>query len=554
MADYNTASNTSLVDREREHDDDSAHESDHSSEVFPLLAQAHQNQTATAENNAQHGTGSTLRRTLSWQSAYILVISRVIGSGIFATPGAILRGVGSPGLSLLLWVAGAGVAACGLGIALEYGCMLPRSGGDKVYLEFTYRHPRFLASVLIAFVVVFLGFTASNCVVFSQYVLFAAGVEKPSEFLRKGLAVGLLTAVTIVHSCFRATGVRIQNVLGWIKVGLVVFMILSGIFVVLRRAGGDDRVEGATTTTTTTTRDLWDGLWTGSNWNWGVISAALFKVFYSYTGLENANNVLDEVKDPVRTLRSVTTAALVTSCCLYLLINVAYFLVVPLDTIMGSGELVGALFFQNVFGRQIGGVFLSLAIALSAVGNVMVARVKQEIARQGFLPYSSFISSNKPFGAPLGGFLVHYIPSFLVIVLPPSAEVYSFILEVEGYPGQFVAIAIAGGLLYLRYTRPDLKRPFKVWLPAVFIKIALGLSLIAAPFFPPKTPPTSGLFYATYAIVGVSILASAVITWYVWAVLIPSWRGYSIEEELDELDDGTVITKLVQVPKTELGH
>ncbi|KIH91337.1 methionine permease [Sporothrix brasiliensis 5110] len=492
---------------------------------------------------------STLGRTLSWQSAYILVISRVIGSGIFATPGAILRGVGSPGLALLLWVAGAGVAACGLGIALEYGCMLPRSGGDKVYLEFTYRHPRYLASILIVFVVVFLGFTASNCVVFSQYVLFAVGIEAPSELLRKGLAVGLLTAVTIVHGGFRATGVRIQNVLGWLKVGLVVFMILSGLFVVVFRPKGR---EAAPTMTL-------PGLWAGSNWNWGAISTALFKVFYSYTGLENANNVLNEVKDPVRTLRSVTASALVTSCVLYLLINVAYFVVVPLETIANSGELVGALFFQTIFGRRVGGIALSLAIALSAAGNVMVvaftmARVKQEIARQGLLPYSKLLASNKPFGSPLGGFFVHYIPSFLVIVLPPSAEVYSFILEVEGYPGQFVSIAIAGGLLYLRYTRPDLKRPFRVWIPAVVLKIVLNLSLIAAPFFPPKTPPTSGLFYATYAIVGVSILASAVLFWWVWAVVLPAWGRYTIEEEADELDDGTAITRLVKVPKTELGR
>jgi len=149
---------------------------------------------------------------------------------------------------------------------------------------------------------------------------------------------------------------------------------------------------------------------------------------------------------------------------------------------------------------------------------------------------------------------VHYIPSFLVIVLPPSAEVYSFILEVEGYPGQFVSIAIAGGLLYLRYTRPDLKRPFRVWIPAVLLKIALSLSLIAAPFFPPKTPPASGLFYATYAIVGVSILVSAVLFWWVWAVVFPAWGKYTIEEETDALDDGTAITCLVKVPKTELGR
>jgi amino acid permease len=68
-------------------------------------------------------------RNLGWGSAYILIIARVIGSGIFATPGAIVRSVGSVGLSLGLWVAGAVISWCGLAVALEYGCMLPRSGG-----------------------------------------------------------------------------------------------------------------------------------------------------------------------------------------------------------------------------------------------------------------------------------------------------------------------------------------------------------------------------------------------------------------------------------------
>jgi Amino acid permease len=68
-------------------------------------------------------------RNLGWSSAYILIMSRVIGSGIFATPGAILQSVGSPGITLLLWIAGALIAWLGLAISLEYGCMLPRSGG-----------------------------------------------------------------------------------------------------------------------------------------------------------------------------------------------------------------------------------------------------------------------------------------------------------------------------------------------------------------------------------------------------------------------------------------
>lgn len=78
--------------------------------------------------------GSTQTKTLSWTSAYILVTSRVIGSGIFATPGSIVKSAGSVGLTLLVWLVGTILAACGLAISMEYGCMLPRSGGDKVDL------------------------------------------------------------------------------------------------------------------------------------------------------------------------------------------------------------------------------------------------------------------------------------------------------------------------------------------------------------------------------------------------------------------------------------
>lgn len=74
---------------------------------------------------------AVLGRNLGWSSAYILTISSVIGSGIFATPGAIVRSVGSVGIALVLWVVGALFAWFGLAVTLEYGCMLPRSGGKK---------------------------------------------------------------------------------------------------------------------------------------------------------------------------------------------------------------------------------------------------------------------------------------------------------------------------------------------------------------------------------------------------------------------------------------
>ncbi|KAA8641467.1 hypothetical protein EYZ11_002435 [Aspergillus tanneri] len=446
-------------------------------------------------------------KSLTWSSAYILVVSRVIGSGVFATPGSIVKSVGSVGLALLVWIVGTVLAACGLAVSMEYGCMLPRSGGDKVYLEYTYPRPRFLASTLIAVQAVVLGFTASNCIIFAKYTLFAFDVE-PTEVQHKILAVGLLTVITFVHGCFPKTGIWVQNLLGWIKIFLIAAMSLTGLWVILFRPSSNSL---GVSPEIPTSPLAWDGLWEGSNWSWSLLSTSLFKVLYSYAGLNNVNNVLTEVHDPVRTLKSVGPAALFTAGGLYLLANVSYFLVVPLDEIKSSGELVAALLFQRLFGDHVGRTLLPLAIAISAAGNVMVvtfalARVNQEIARQGFLPWSRVLSSARPFHTPLGGLIVHYVPSLLVIAVPPQGDVYNFILDVEGYPGQIFALAVTAGLLLVRYREPLRHRPFKAWLPAVWLRIVVCLALLVAPFIPP--PDRKGdvhFFYATYAIVGASV-------------------------------------------------
>ncbi|KAM3450662.1 hypothetical protein MY3296_005933 [Beauveria thailandica] len=500
---------------------------------------------------------STLGRTLTWNSSYMLVMSRVIGSGIFATPGAILQSVGSPGVALLLWVVGALVTAAGLAVLLEYGSALPRSGGHKVYLEYTFRRPRFLASTLVAVNAVLLGFTASNCVIFSQYTLYAAGYDEQQaggQAAQKYVAVGMLTLVTAIHLLTPRFGIRLQDFLGWVKIGIVVFMILCGVYVVVFQPDtGVSLGSSGSSSSSSESQLTWDRLWQGSNWNWGILCTSLFKVFYSYSGLENISNVLNEVKDPVRTLRSVTRTALVTACIMYFLVNIAYFLVVPVDEIKGSGELVAALFFKRIFGSGLGGRVLPLFVAVSAFGNVLVvvfamARLKHEIARQGFLPFSDLLSSTKPFNSPFGGLVVNYIPSFLIIVLPPSDRIYSFILEVEGYAGQLTGLAIAAGLLWLRHKQPDLHRPYKASLFAVAVRLLLSVALLAAPFVPPKEKYAGGLFYATYAIVGISTVLISIVYWYVWTVLIPRWWGYSLEEEDAILPDGTTITKLIHKP------
>lgn len=101
---------------------------------------------------------------------FVSSVGRIIGTGIFSTPSSILGSVGSVGASLMLWVLGFILSACGLFIWLEFGTMFPRSGGEKVYLEAVYKRPRFLATYVFAANSILVGLTASGCIVSLQIV------------------------------------------------------------------------------------------------------------------------------------------------------------------------------------------------------------------------------------------------------------------------------------------------------------------------------------------------------------------------------------------------
>lgn len=308
---------------------------------------------------------------VNWASAYILIVSRMLGSGVFASPGVVTRSAGSIGLSLSVWVFGAFMAACGASISLEYGCMLPRSGGDKVYLEYVYRRPRFLASTLITVKTILQTATANNCIVFGEYFVHALPIE-PNETRRKLSALGLLLFTGILHGFFIRPGILVQNVLGWLKIAIMIFTALTSLYVLARGLAGSDR-QHSQRPAEMNHENVWTTMWKGSHWTWDLVSLALFRVYYAYAGLDNANMVLNEVQNPVGMLKRVVPCSLISVTVLYVLINSAFFLVIPLDIIKEKGEMAATEFFERIMGQNIGSTIVPFLIAFSVAGNVMVA-------------------------------------------------------------------------------------------------------------------------------------------------------------------------------------
>lgn len=111
----------------------------------------------TASESGLQPTLTETKRQIGTFSAFFLIFNRMVGTGIFATPSTIFSLSGSVGLSLFIWVAGMIIAATGMAVYLEFGTALPKNGGEKNYLEFVYRKPKYLVTGFYTGYVILLG-------------------------------------------------------------------------------------------------------------------------------------------------------------------------------------------------------------------------------------------------------------------------------------------------------------------------------------------------------------------------------------------------------------
>lgn len=170
------------------------------------------------------------------------------------------------------------------------------------------------------------------------------------------------------------------------------------------------------------------------------------------------------------------------------------------------------------------------------------ARVNQELAKEGVIPYPKFWASSWPFGSPSAGLLLHFIPSFIVIIAIPFGDAYNFIIDLEGYPASVMNFLVAAGLFYWRFKKPNAPRPFKVWLPvAAFFLVAQTFQLVAPFLRPPGGKGDTSLPYYLYAVVGIGILALSVVYWTLWWVVLPAIGKYRLEPQREQLKDGTAV-------------
>ncbi|KAJ7041473.1 APC amino acid permease [Mycena alexandri] len=482
------------------------------------------------------------KRQLGLTSAVFLVFNRVIGTGIYATPSVILRTSGSVGVALLMWLLGALIAAAGTAVYVELGTGLPRNGGEKNYLEFIYRRPRFLVSCSFVVYTLIIGSAAANSIVFGEYVLHALDIQ-PTRSGSRLVAVLVLTFCLLVHGTLLKFGVRLQNTLGAFKLLILAAIASLGILSFLGVPALAVRVPYEHPRNFDSWAHLWEGSGTGIN---GFVTA-LYSVIWSFIGYANANYALSEVRDPVRTIKRAAPLAMGAVTVVYMSVNVAYFAVVSKDDILGSKRIVAALFFRNLFGPATERA-LSVFIALSTLGNLLAGqftqgRVIQELGREGILPYSAFFASNKPFGAPLAGLLTQYLVSCAFVLGPPPGDAYLFMISTSSYSLALINTLVSFGLLLLympAYRAFGWAPPFRAPRTVTLLFFLSNVFLVVVPLVPP-TPGRrvyDALPYYLHAVVALAVSLLGAAYWAVWGVWLPRRRGYALERMGVLQDDG----------------
>jgi basic amino acid/polyamine antiporter, APA family len=404
-------------------------------------------------SDEQHGR-------LSGLQAAALVVGSMVGAGVFTTSGFLLADLGSRLAVLLVWVIAGGVALAGAAVYGELGAMLPRVGGEYVYLSRAF-HP--LVGFLAGFVSLVAGFAApmaAGASAFGEY-LEAAWPGAPGRLA----GCALLVLVTALHARDVTGAGRAQTlVTGFNVAAIVVFVVVVGVAVAVGAGVGAGAPVPAPAAALAAPSP-------------GAFAVGLVFVSYAYFGWNAAAYVAGELREPQRTLPRVLVAGCALVTLLYVALNAVMLAAVP------NGADVGRVDIAHLAAAQVLGETaarpLSAMIALVQAGSVSAlamtgARVAVAMAEDGL--FFRALGRRNRAGAPTAAVLCQ---GALALALALTATFESLLIYV-GFTLSLSAAATVVGALVLRRRQPAAARPFRTpgWpvVPLLFVGLSIWIA------------------------------------------------------------------------------
>ncbi|XP_069487151.1 cystine/glutamate transporter [Ambystoma mexicanum] len=426
------------------------------------LSQASYKQPAKPEDRVILKKKVTLLRGIS------IIIGTIIGAGIFITPKGILQNTGgSVGMSLIVWTGCGIISLLGALSYAELGTCIQKSGGHYTYILEAFGPLPAFVRVWVELLVIRPASTAVISLAFGQYILepFFVHCEIPALSVKLVTAVGI-SVVMVLNSMSVSWSARIQIVLTFCKLIAILIIIVPGMM---------QLIKGETQHFTNS--------FLGNGVSVMGLPLAFYSGMYAYSGWFYLNFVTEEVDNPERTVPLAICISMVIVTVGYVLTNVAYFTTISAEELLLS-KAVAVTFAERLLGDF--SLAVPIFVALSCFGSMnggvfAVSRMFFVASREGHLPeILSMIHVRKH--TPLPAVIVLYP---LTMVMLFTSDIYSLLNFFSFARWLFIGLAVAG-LIYLRYKRPDMHRPFKVpiFIPALFSFTCLfmvSLSLYSDP-------------------------------------------------------------------------
>ena len=439
--------------------------------------------TPPAPRGAQH-----LDRRLGTFDAAAIIVSNVIGSGIFLTPAIVAGLVPQPGLMIGAWIAGGVLAFAGAMAYAELAALRPKAGGEYVYLREAFGPAAAFLSGWTSFVAGFSGAVAATAVGFAaslERFVPLAGDRRPLVSAAIGpvslavtpqaiVAIAVIVLLSAVHIRGVGPGRVMQNILAATKV--TALLLLIGLGFTLGQGDVAHFGEGA-------------GHVTAAGW-----VLALVPVMFSYSGWNAASYVAEEVRDPARFVPRALGLGTASVVVVYALLNTLYLYTMPVGELSRLSGSVIDVIADRLFGPVAASIMAALAmISMAASISAMTfagPRVYFAMARDGvFLPAAGRVHPR--WRTPAAAIAAQAAWS-TVLVLTGG---FSQLIEYTGFAVVLFSGIAGMALFVLRKLAPDEPRPFKAWgypwAPALFVG-ASALIVMNAIWRTPG-PSTAGL-------------------------------------------------------------
>lgn len=477
--------------------------------LFPLSSTAGAGYTAIGAPGTPSLGGSgegSLEKHKSltlWKGGLSLVVGLIIGSGIFSSPAQVNINAGSPGASLLVWVIAGLLAWTGAASYAELGGAIPLNGGPQVYLSKIYGEWAGFLFTWCAVVVLKPGSAAIIAIIFGEYIVRAiigADAMDASVWINKAVAIAGLILVTALNCISTKVGTRSTDAFMLLKFVALAGVTITGIVV----AATGLSYQGPATDQWKSKSFWFDGTKNDVS-NWAV---AVYAGLWAYDGWDNVNYVTGEFVNPQRDLPRTIHTSLSIVVVSYLLANIAYFFVLPLDTI-NSSNTVAVAFGQTVLG-PVGSFLLALIVSGSCFGSLNATtftsgRLVYAAGKEGYLPaffgqlgFSKDTAVRLPvrasrtprllrliaddagfFYTPIYAMMLNTSLTLIYVVIGDFSTLTTF-YGVAGYTFYFFTVL---GLIVLRVKEPDLERPYKCWITTPIIFCCVSLFLLSRAVF-----------------------------------------------------------------------